>query len=87
MQSGQLPKMNKPPYANTVKEVTYEEAKLLRSLGVTVCSDYDHYHVGWDDFYDEEEDDDFWESRWVASCGARDRFFFVPLEDSTSEQA
>lgn len=78
--------MNKPPYAHTVKEVTYEEAKLLRSLGVTVCSDYDHPSAGWDAFY-EEEDDDFWEGRWISSCAARARFFFVPKKDDSSEQA
>lgn len=30
----------KPPYADKVKEVTYEEAKLLRSLGVAVGADW-----------------------------------------------
>lgn len=47
MQSGQLPKMSKPPWINQVKEITFEEAELLTALGVEVYGDFSDDDCRW----------------------------------------
>lgn len=73
----------KPPYADKVKEVTYEEAKLLRSLGVNVGADWKC--VVADDWVPTTSEYMHSDHRWhhIKSClGADyDLFFFVDKDD------
>lgn len=82
----------KPPYADKVKEVTYEEAKLLRSLGVNVGADWRGVHeatykLNWNTTVDLYL---YSNTRWAAvergGCNpSYECFFFIAKDDDCGQ--